>query len=234
MPYKFFDSRRGKFQKGRYRVTNWPAYNESLRRRGDLTIWVSEDVALEWTAGPRQTRGGQRKYSDLAIEICLTLRVAFRLAAAPDPRLYAVNCEADGVSPAGAGFLDPFTAWQEPEGGTKEPCVRQADHSDCGQHRTEGSQRGWLERSQAWRQRRQLTAGWQRWRLQTVTNCNSDSFSTALRSMCSVIAIHLQRDPSGWQALWLVDFDQKRKAASLVGRVLGGAIAAWAGGQRAK
>lgn len=30
--------------------------------------------------GPRKTRGGQRKYSDLAIEICLTLRVAFRLA----------------------------------------------------------------------------------------------------------------------------------------------------------
>ncbi|WP_280778065.1 transposase [Rhizobium sp. SG_E_25_P2] len=80
MPYKFHDSRRGKFRKGRYRVTNWPAYNESLRRRGDLTISVSEDVALEWTAGPRKTRGGRRKYSDLAIELCLTLRVAFRLA----------------------------------------------------------------------------------------------------------------------------------------------------------
>ena len=80
MPYKFHDSRRGKFQKGRYRVTNWPTYNESLRRRGDLMIWVSEDVAQEWMAARRQTRGGQRRYSDLAIEICLTLRVAFRLA----------------------------------------------------------------------------------------------------------------------------------------------------------
>jgi Transposase DDE domain len=80
MPYKIHDSCRGKFRKGRYRVTNRPAHNESLRCRGDLTIWDSEDVALEWTAGPRKTGGGQRKYSDLAIEICLTLRVAFRLA----------------------------------------------------------------------------------------------------------------------------------------------------------
>ncbi|EJK88382.1 IS5 family transposase [Rhizobium sp. AP16] len=80
MPYKFHDSHRGKFQKGRYRVTNWRTYNESLRRRGDLTIWVSEDVAQEWMAARRRTRGGQRRYFDLAIEICLTLRVAFRLA----------------------------------------------------------------------------------------------------------------------------------------------------------
>lgn len=79
MPYKFHDSRHGKFQKGRYRVTNWPAYNESLRRRDDLTIWVSEDVAQEWMAARRQTPGGQRRYSDLAIEICLTLQVAFSL-----------------------------------------------------------------------------------------------------------------------------------------------------------
>lgn len=80
MPYKFHASHCGKFRKAQYRVTNWPAYNESLRRRGDLTIWVSDDVTQEWTAAPRRTRGGQRKYSDIAIEICLTLRVVFRLA----------------------------------------------------------------------------------------------------------------------------------------------------------
>ncbi|WP_454858121.1 IS5 family transposase [Rhizobium binxianense] len=80
MPYKFHASHRGKFRKAQYRVTNWPAYNESLRRRGDLTIWISDDVTQEWTAAPRRTRGGQRKYSDIAIEICLTLRVVFRLA----------------------------------------------------------------------------------------------------------------------------------------------------------
>lgn len=78
--YKFHARHRGKFRKAQYRVTNWPAYNESLRRRGDLTIWVSDDVTQEWTAARRRTRGEQRKYSDIAIEICLTLRVLFRLA----------------------------------------------------------------------------------------------------------------------------------------------------------
>ena len=74
MPHKFNAARRHKFDKAQYRVINWAEYNESLRQRGDLTIWVSEGSA------PRRTsRGGQRRYSDLAIETCLTLRTAYRL-----------------------------------------------------------------------------------------------------------------------------------------------------------
>lgn len=80
MPYKFNDARRDKIPKSKYRVTNWSDYNESLRQRGDLTIWVADDVARNWGAPRRKTRGGQARYSDLAIEICLTLRVVFRLA----------------------------------------------------------------------------------------------------------------------------------------------------------
>jgi hypothetical protein len=45
-----------------------------------LTVWVSDDVAQNWSSPRRKTRGGQAFYSDLAIEICLTLRVVFRLA----------------------------------------------------------------------------------------------------------------------------------------------------------
>lgn len=44
-----------------------------------MTIWVSDDVARNWVSPRRKTRGGQSRYSDLAIEICLTLRVVFRL-----------------------------------------------------------------------------------------------------------------------------------------------------------
>ena len=80
MPYKFNDARRDKIPKAKCRVTNWSAYNESLRRRGDLTVWVANDVAQNWAAPHRKSRGGQARYSDLAIEICLTLRVVFRLA----------------------------------------------------------------------------------------------------------------------------------------------------------
>ncbi len=29
-----------KIPKQKYRVANWAEYNEALRRRGDLTIWI--------------------------------------------------------------------------------------------------------------------------------------------------------------------------------------------------
>jgi hypothetical protein len=80
MPYKFNDPRRDQIPKSKYRVTNWSVYNESLRRRGDLTVWITDDVAQSWAAQRRKTRGGQARYSDLAIEICLTLRTVFQLA----------------------------------------------------------------------------------------------------------------------------------------------------------
>ena len=60
-------------------MINWAEYNESLRQRGDLTIWVSDEAQSVWRAPRRTSRGGQRRYSDLAIETCLTLRTAYRL-----------------------------------------------------------------------------------------------------------------------------------------------------------
>ena len=77
MPYKFNESRRHKIPKQKFKVTNWAAYNESLRRRGDLTVWISDEALAQWSAPRRTSRGGQPKYSDLAITMCLTLRVVF-------------------------------------------------------------------------------------------------------------------------------------------------------------
>jgi len=77
MPHKFNDTRRDRIPKQKYRVTNWAEYKESLRRRGDLTMWISEDTLALWAAPRRKTRGGQPRYSDLAIEMCLTLGVVF-------------------------------------------------------------------------------------------------------------------------------------------------------------
>lgn len=79
MPHKFNGAHRDKFEKTQYLVTNASEYNEALRRRADLTVWVSNDVAKNWSSPPRKARGGQPLYSDLAIGICLTLRVVFRL-----------------------------------------------------------------------------------------------------------------------------------------------------------
>lgn len=56
MLFKFNTSRWDKFAKTKSRVTNWAEYNQALRQRD-----------------------GQQRYSDLAIETCLTLRAVFGL-----------------------------------------------------------------------------------------------------------------------------------------------------------
>jgi hypothetical protein len=48
MPHKFNADRRDKITKQKYRVANWPAYNEGLRNRGDMTIWIREDALSFW------------------------------------------------------------------------------------------------------------------------------------------------------------------------------------------
>ena len=63
----------------KYRVANWPAYNQALVRRGDVTVWVSAEAIAAWTARRSGRRGGQRRYSDLAIETALTLRLIYHL-----------------------------------------------------------------------------------------------------------------------------------------------------------
>ena len=50
---------------------NWPAYNQALVRRGDVTVWLSSEAIAAWTARRSGRRGGQRRYSDLAIETAL-------------------------------------------------------------------------------------------------------------------------------------------------------------------
>ena len=77
MPYKVNESRRHKIPRARYRVENWAAYDAALRRRGDLTIWVTPEAIAAWTP-PATGRGGRpARYSDIAIETGLMLRLAF-------------------------------------------------------------------------------------------------------------------------------------------------------------
>ena len=78
MPHKFHAFHRSKIQRQKHRVTNSAEYNENLRRRGDLTFWINEDALGLWSAPRRTTRGGQPRYSDLAIELCLTMGMLFK------------------------------------------------------------------------------------------------------------------------------------------------------------
>ena len=60
----------------KYHVRNWAEYNEGLRRRGDLTVWFDEEAIANWKADKTGEPGGQRVYSDMAIETGLVVRMA--------------------------------------------------------------------------------------------------------------------------------------------------------------
>ncbi|MCP4877679.1 MAG: IS5 family transposase [Gammaproteobacteria bacterium] len=62
-----------------YRVKNWPEYDQALRDRGDITLWLSQEAIEGWTAAKTGKRGGQRVYSDMAIQTALALRLLFHL-----------------------------------------------------------------------------------------------------------------------------------------------------------
>ena len=80
MPFKAKAVSRHHIPKQARRVTNWAAYDASLRQRGSLTVWFSEDAIAGWGAEGRTTPGGQPHYSALAILTGLCLRAVFRLA----------------------------------------------------------------------------------------------------------------------------------------------------------
>src|SRR5215212_11352450 len=80
VPFKLNQAGRHHSPKQTHTVTNWREYDASLRQRGSLTVWFTDEAIEAWAAEPRTTRGGQPWYSPLAILAALTLRAVFRLA----------------------------------------------------------------------------------------------------------------------------------------------------------
>jgi len=80
LPFKLNRNRRHHIPRQTHKVTNWPAYDASLRRRGSLTVRFGAEAIEGWAAEPRTTPGGQPWHSALAILTALTLRAVFRLA----------------------------------------------------------------------------------------------------------------------------------------------------------
>jgi len=77
MPTKHNDARRHHIPKMRFKVTNWAAHKAGLRRRGSLTLWVSDEAITAWRAVPRTTPGGQAHCSHPAIATALMVRLVF-------------------------------------------------------------------------------------------------------------------------------------------------------------
>lgn len=62
----------------RYRTTNWPSYNASLKQRGNLLVWLDPD--MEWFAASGSKPGRPTIFSDAAIQFYLTMKSLFGLA----------------------------------------------------------------------------------------------------------------------------------------------------------
>ena len=62
-----------------YRVGNWREYERALVQRGDVTLWLSADATDAWRPSPSGRPGGQKRFSDVAIETALVRRLVFGL-----------------------------------------------------------------------------------------------------------------------------------------------------------
>src|SRR5215212_768337 len=80
LPFKLNQSGRRHIPRQKRKVANWRAYDASLRQRGSLAVWFTDEAVAAWHAEPRTTPGGQPHYSALAITTALTLKAVFRLA----------------------------------------------------------------------------------------------------------------------------------------------------------
>jgi len=71
----------------KYRTTNWSAYNVAPKRRGSLDVWF--DPEMDWFSLPSGSPGRPLRFSDRAIELCLTLKGLFHLPLRQVPGLVA-------------------------------------------------------------------------------------------------------------------------------------------------
>ena len=56
------------------RIVNWSKYNQALKKRGSLTLWISSDIEVDWYNKERTGEKGKPKvYSNTAIELVLTV-----------------------------------------------------------------------------------------------------------------------------------------------------------------
>jgi len=69
-------------KKQTYRIRNWHQYNESLVKRGSITLWLEKEAMHAWYSSPGKEAGKEGRpfiYSDKAIETILTLGKVYHL-----------------------------------------------------------------------------------------------------------------------------------------------------------
>src|SRR3982750_2455139 len=107
LPFKLNQDRRHHIPEQKRKVTNWREYDESLRRRGSVTVWFLAEAVGAWEAERRTSRGGQPAYSDRAILTALTFKAVFRLADRQTEGLIGSVIGFFGVDRGGPGHHTP-------------------------------------------------------------------------------------------------------------------------------
>ena len=81
MPNKYAKKKGWNVPKQKYKLSNWSDYNEALRSRGDITVWLSEAAIAQWYATGRVYDGTGTPiwYTDFAIITCHEIRQVYHL-----------------------------------------------------------------------------------------------------------------------------------------------------------
>ena len=81
MPNKYPEKKGWNVPKQKYKVTNWSEYNKALRRRGDITVWLSNEAISQWFKTDRvyDGTGAPKLYTDFALITCHEIRLVYKL-----------------------------------------------------------------------------------------------------------------------------------------------------------
>jgi len=81
MPNKYPEKKGWKVPKQKFKVTNWSEYTASLRQRGNISVWLSDDAMAQWYEKDRvyDGTGTPKLYSDFAIITCHEIRLVYKL-----------------------------------------------------------------------------------------------------------------------------------------------------------
>lgn len=81
MPNKYPKKKGWNVPKQKYTVSNWSDYNNSLRLRGSIKVWLSEEAIANWYESDRtyDGTGTPKLFTDFAIIICHEIRQVYRL-----------------------------------------------------------------------------------------------------------------------------------------------------------
>ncbi len=82
MPNKYPEKNDWNVPKQKFKVTNGSEYNKSLRQRGNITVWLSDEAISQWYETDRvyDGTGSPRLYMDFSIVNCHEIRLVYKLS----------------------------------------------------------------------------------------------------------------------------------------------------------